>query len=99
SLEKIPPAEGLPSGPPADRVDLMRRAYFDLIGLPPTPEEVDAFLADKTDGAYNRMIDDLLERPQYGEKWGRHWLDLVRFAETHGDERDLAKPFAWRHRE
>lgn len=92
-------AEGLSRAPPADPVALIRRAYFDLIGLPPTPEEVDAFLADKSDGAYERLIDKLLARPQYGEKWGRHWLDLVRFAETHGYERDSVKPFAWRYRD
>ena len=92
-------AEGLAPAPPADRVALLRRAYYDLIGLPPSPEEVDAFAADKSDDAYERLIDRLLARPQYGEKWGRHWLDLVRFAETHGYERDSIKPFAWRYRD
>jgi hypothetical protein len=97
-LEKLEP-EGLSLAPPADRVTLIRRAFYDLIGLPPTPEEVDAFLADKRGDAYERLIDNLLARPQYGEKWGRHWLDLVRFAETHGYERDSVKPFAWRYRD
>src|SRR5579863_416388 len=92
-------AEGLAPTPPADRVALVRRAYYDLIGLPPSPDEVDAFVADKSDGAYERLIDKLLARPQYGEKWGRHWLDLVRYAETHGYERDSLKPFAWRYRD
>lgn len=92
-------ADGLSLAPPADKVTLVRRAYYDLLGLPPTPEEVDAFLADKADDAYERLIDKLLARPQYGEKWGRHWLDLVRFAETHGYERDSVKPFAWRYRD
>jgi hypothetical protein len=92
-------AEGLSLAPPADPVALVRRAYYDLIGLPPTPAEVDAWLADKAEGAFERLIDKLLASPQYGEKWGRHWLDLVRFAETHGYERDLAKPFAWRYRD
>ncbi len=92
-------ADGLSLAPPADSVTLVRRAYYDLLGLPPTPEEVDAFLADKADDAYERLIDKLLARPQYGEKWGRHWLDLVRFAETHGYERDSVKPFAWRYRD
>jgi len=81
-------AEGLTPAAPADRVALLRRAYYDLIGLPPGPEEVDAFVADKSDDAYDRLIDRLLAKPQYGEKWGRHWLDLVRYAETHGYERD-----------
>ncbi|HEY2253112.1 MAG TPA: DUF1549 domain-containing protein, partial [Planctomycetaceae bacterium] len=85
-------AEGLAAAPPADRVALVRRAFYDLLGLPPSPEEVDAFVADKSDGAYERLIDRLLARPQYGEKWGRHWLDLVRYAETHGYERDSLKP-------
>ncbi len=92
-------SEGLTPGPPAARVALIRRAYYDLIGLPPTPEEVDAFLADKSADAWEKLVDRLLERPQYGEKWGRHWLDLVRFAETHGYERDSVKPFAWRYRD
>jgi hypothetical protein len=83
----------------ADRVTLLRRVSFDLIGLPPTPEEVDAFLNDKSDNAYERMVDRLLDSPHYGEKWGRHWLDLVRYAETNGFERDSAKPNAWRYRD
>jgi hypothetical protein len=97
-LAKLEP-EGLALSPPADRVTLIRRAFYDLIGLPPTPEEVDAFAADRREDAYERLIDGLLARPQYGEKWGRHWLDLVRFAETHGYERDSVKPFAWRYRD
>jgi len=92
-------AEGIAPTAPADKATLVRRAYYDLIGLPPTPEEVQAFIADQRGDAYERLIDDLLARPQYGEKWGRHWLDLVRFAETHGYERDSAKPFAWRYRD
>ncbi|HTI51676.1 MAG TPA: DUF1553 domain-containing protein [Planctomycetaceae bacterium] len=92
-------SKGLRLAPPADRVTLIRRAYYDLIGLPPKPEEVDAFVADPGADAYERLIDRLLDSPQYGEKWGRHWLDLVRFAETHGYERDSPKPFAWRYRD
>lgn len=92
-------AEGLSPAPPADRVALIRRAFYDLTGLPPAPDDVDRFLADKSGDAYERLIDRLLDSPQYGEKWGRHWLDLVRFAETHGYERDLVKPFAWRYRD
>ena len=77
----------------------MRRAFFDLIGLPPTPQQVQAFLADPSPDAFERMVDQLLDSPHYGEKWGRHWLDLVRFAETNSYERDGLKPFAWRYRD
>ncbi|MBS0261624.1 MAG: DUF1553 domain-containing protein [Planctomycetes bacterium] len=92
-------SEELKPAPPADPVALIRRAYYDLTGLPPKPEEVDQFVANPTEQAYEQLIDRLLESPQYGEKWGRHWLDLVRFAETHGYERDSVKPFAWRYRD
>ena len=84
---------------PAARTALIRRAYYDLIGLPPTPEEVRAFVADSSPKAYERVIDRLLASPQYGEKWGRHWLDLVHFAETNSYERDGVKPNAWRYRD
>jgi mono/diheme cytochrome c family protein len=90
---------GLAPAPPADRVALIRRATYDLIGLPPTPEQVDAFVRDRAPDAYGSLLDRLLASPQYGEKWGRHWLDLVRFAETNGYERDGPKPFAWRYRD
>lgn len=83
----------------ADPVALLRRVYFDLIGLPPSPAAVDQFLQDHSPAAYERVVEDLLESPQYGEKWGRHWLDLVRFAESNGYERDGIKPFAWRYRD
>ena len=79
--------------------DLIRRLTYDLTGLPPTPEEVDAFVADLAADAYERLVDRLLASPHYGEDWGRHWLDLVRYAETNGYERDSAKPFAWRYRD
>jgi hypothetical protein len=92
-------AEGLAPAPPADRRTLLRRVYFDLIGLPPTPEEVEAFLQDESPGAYERVVDELLARPQYGERWARHWLDVVRYAESNGYERDGAKPSAWRYRD
>jgi hypothetical protein len=92
-------AKGLTPAPAADRVALIRRACYDLTGLPPTPEEVDAFVGDSRPDAYERLIDRLLASPAYGEKWGRHWLDLVRYADTHGYERDAAKPFAWRYRD
>lgn len=78
---------------------LLRRVYFDLIGLPPTPAEQQAFLADDSADAYSRVVDDLLARPQYGERWGRHWLDVVRYAESNGYERDGAKPNVWRYRD
>jgi hypothetical protein len=91
--------KGLSPNPAADRVTLIRRATYDLIGLPPTPEQVDAFVNDRSPDAYEKLIDKLLESPQYGEKWGRHWLDLVRFAETNGYERDGPKPYAWRYRD
>jgi mono/diheme cytochrome c family protein len=92
-------AKGLKPNPPAGRVALVRRAYYDLTGLPPTPEEVDAFVNDRSPRAYENLLDRLLASPHYGEKWGRHWLDLVRYAETNGYERDGPKPFAWRFRD
>jgi hypothetical protein len=92
-------AERLRPAPGADRVTLIRRLTYDLTGLPPIPEDVDAFLADAAPGAYERLVDRLLASPQYGEHWARHWLDLVRFGETNGYERDSAKPFAWRYRD
>jgi mono/diheme cytochrome c family protein len=84
---------------PAGRTALVRRAYYDLWGLPPTPEQVDAFVKDTSADAWPRLIDALLASPHYGEKWGRHWLDVVRYAETNGYERDGPKPFAWRYRD
>lgn len=92
-------AKGLTPNGPADKVALIRRATYDLIGLPPTPEEVDAFVHDTSPNAYPALIERLLQSPHYGEKWGRHWLDLVRYAETNGYERDGPKPYAWRYRD
>jgi hypothetical protein len=92
-------AKGLKPVKAADKATLVRRAYYDLTGLPPTPEEVDNFVNDKSPGAWEKLIDRLLASPQYGEKWGRHWLDVVRYAETNGYERDGPKPFAWRYRD
>jgi hypothetical protein len=91
--------ERLLPAPEADRITLIRRITFDLTGLPPSPEEVDAFLADHAPGAYERLVDRLLDSPHHGEHWARHWLDLVRYGETNGYERDSAKPFAWRYRD
>ncbi|MBT7101882.1 DUF1549 domain-containing protein, partial [Candidatus Poribacteria bacterium] len=91
--------EGLKPAPPADKATLIRRATYDLTGLPPTPEEIDAFLADQTADAYDRLIDRLLESPQYGEQWGRHWLDVTRYADTSGFSNDFERPNAWRFRD
>ncbi|MBT7873587.1 MAG: DUF1553 domain-containing protein [Verrucomicrobia bacterium] len=89
----------LSPNPPATRQTWIRRAYYDLIGLPPSPEDVVAFENDRSAKAYEKVIDHLLASQHYGEKWGRHWLDLVRYAETNGYERDNPKPDAWRYRD
>jgi hypothetical protein len=91
--------EGLTPAPPADARVLVRRLYLDLTGLPPTAEEIEAFSADRSPDAYDRLVDRLLASPHYGERWARHWLDVVRFAETSGYERDQTKPFAWKYRD
>jgi hypothetical protein len=83
----------------ADRATLIRRAYFDLIGLPPTPEQIDAFVNDARPEAFERVIDELLASPHYGERWGRHWLDVARFAESSGGGRTLLFKDAWRYRD
>jgi hypothetical protein len=88
-----------PIAPPADKRTLIRRVTFDLIGLPPTPEEVDAFLADASPDAWDKLVNRLLESPHYGEKWGRHWLDVVRYADTAGDNSDFPVPPAYRYRD
>jgi len=90
---------GLTPAQPADKVALLRRAYYDLIGLPPTPEQVDAFLADTSPKAFESVVDELLKSPHYGEKWARHWLDVVRYAETNGYERDGRKELIWKYRD
>jgi hypothetical protein len=92
-------ADGLVPAPPADRLTLIRRATFDLLGLPPTPREVDAFLADPSPDAYERLVDRLLASPHHGERWGRHWLDVARFAESNGFEHDKIRDHAWRYRD
>jgi hypothetical protein len=84
---------------PADKRALIRRVYFDVIGLPPTPEEVDAFETDRSSDAYARLVDRLLASPRYGERWGRHWLDVVRYADTAGDNADYPIPEARRYRD
>ncbi|MCC6493062.1 MAG: PSD1 domain-containing protein [Pirellulales bacterium] len=90
---------GLSPARRADRRTLARRAYFNLTGLPPTPQQLEKFLADQSPDAWPRLIDELLASPHYGEHWARHWLDLVRYAETNSFERDGAKPFAWKYRD
>ena len=85
--------------PPAERRTLIRRVYFDLIGLPPQPGEVEEFVQDKSSDAYERVVDRLLASPRFGERWARHWLDLVRYAETLGHEFDYRLPNAWRYRD
>jgi len=92
-------AKGLSPAPEADRRTLIRRVTFDLTGLPPTPEEIDAFLKDGAPDAYEKLVDRLLARPEYGERWGRHWLDVVRFAESHGYEENTLRPNAWPYRD
>ncbi|MBL9173027.1 MAG: DUF1553 domain-containing protein [Verrucomicrobiales bacterium] len=91
-------AATLPPAPDATPLALMRRATFDLTGLPPTPGEIRAFAADSSPDAYDRLIDRLLATPQYGERWGRHWLDVVRYADTAGDNSDFPVPQHYRYR-
>jgi mono/diheme cytochrome c family protein len=92
-------AKGLHPNPSASRRELIRRLSYDLTGLPPTPEEVAAFEADKAPNAYEKLVDRLLASPHYGEKWARHWLDLVRYAETNSYERDNPKPYIYKYRD
>ena len=89
----------LTPAPPADRRTLIRRAYLDLIGLLPKPNEVEAFVADSSPKAFEKVIERLLASPHYGERWGRHWLDVVRYADSHGYEHDYDFPNAWRYRD
>ncbi len=89
----------LAPAPPAGKATLLRRLYYDLTGLPSAPATVKAFLADKSPDAYAKVVDKLLASPQYGERWGRHWLDIVRYAESNSFERDDPKPFVWRYRD
>lgn len=90
---------GLTPAETTARRDLIRRAYYDLTGLPPTFDQVTQFINDDSPDAYPKLIDRLLASPHYGEKWGRHWLDLVRYAESNSFERDGVKPFVWRYRD
>ncbi|BBO34663.1 PSD1 and planctomycete cytochrome C domain-containing protein [Lacipirellula parvula] len=92
-------ANNLQPAPKADKRTLCRRAYYDLTGLPPTEQQLEEFLDDESPDAWEKLIDKLLASPHYGERWGRHWLDLVRFAETNSFERDGQKPNAWKYRD
>jgi mono/diheme cytochrome c family protein len=97
-LSKLESARLKPAAP-ADKRTLVRRAYFNLIGLPPTNEQLERFVQDTTPDARERLIDELLGSPHYGEHWARHWLDIVRYAETNSFERDGPKPNAWKYRD
>lgn len=92
-------AAGMKPRPKADKETLIRRASFDLTGLPPTAEEIEAFLADETPEAFEKLVDSLLQSPHYGERWGRHWLDLVRYADSNGADENHDLPNAWHYRD
>lgn len=98
-ITKSHASKGVEPNQPASKEQLVRRAYYDLIGLPPSPEEVTRFTSDQSSDAWPRLIDSLLAKPQYGEKWARHWMDIVRYAESEGFERDSEKPHIWRYRD
>ena len=98
-LEKSRVDRGLAAAPRANALTLVRRAYLDLLGLPPTPAQVSAFIADQTPQAWERLIDTLLASPHYGERYGRHWLDVARYADSGGFEYDVHRPNAWRYRD
>ncbi len=91
--------KGLHPSAEADRRTLIRRLSFDLIGLPPTPGEIAAFIGDRSPDAYDRLVDRLLDSPHYGERWARHWMDVVHFGETHGHDQDRIRPNAWPYRD
>lgn len=92
-------AQGLKPAPPADKRTLARRAYLDLTGLPPSPAELKEFLDDSRPDAWEQLVDRLLASPHYGERWGRHWLDVARYADSNGYEHDFDRPNAWRYRD
>jgi hypothetical protein len=97
-LERLHEA-GLSPSPEADRYALIRRLTYNLHGLPPTPEEIESFVQDPSPQAYENLVDRLLESPRYGERWGRHWLDVVHYADTHGYDKDKRRPNAWPYRD
>src|SRR5688572_22828268 len=88
-----------PAGPAISKQALIRRATLDLTGLPPTPAEVKAFIADASPGAYEKLVDRLMASPRYGERWAQRWLDVVRYADTNGFELDADRTHAWRYRD
>ena len=92
-------AAGLPLSPEADRRTLIRRLYYDLHGLPPTIEDISAFERDQAPGAYERLVDRLLASPRYGERWARHWLDVIHYGESHGYDKDKPRLNAWPYRD
>lgn len=92
-------AKGLTPNAPADRRVLVRRVYFDLLGLPPTPEDVETFVGDVRPDAYEKLVDKLLDSSHYGERWARHWMDVARYAESHGYEQDYDRPHAYHYRD
>jgi mono/diheme cytochrome c family protein len=98
-IRKTLSEKGLTSSPQADRRTLVRRLYFDLLGLPPTPEDVERSVSDQGSDAYEKLVDRLLASPHYGERWARHWLDVVHFGETHGYDKDKPRPNAWPYRD
>jgi hypothetical protein len=98
-IEEKRSAAGLTAAPEADRRTLVRRLYFDLVGLPPSYEEIEAFINDSSPNAYENLVDRLLASPHHGERWARFWLDLIRYADTNGYERDAPKPNAWKYRD
>ena len=97
-LESLQQQQGVQRNPVADRITLLRRAHFALTGIPPTPEQLDAFLADDSAEAFSKVIDQLLETQQYGERWARHWLDVARYADSNGLDENIAHGNAWRYR-
>ena len=92
-------SKGLKPAPPADKLTLIRRVTFDVTGLPPTEKEIQAFVADQSPQAFEKVVDRLLASPRYGERWGRHWLDVARFADSTGNDEDHRYPYAWRYRD
>jgi hypothetical protein len=92
-------SKGLRPSPPIDRARLIRRVTYDLLGMPPTPEEIDAFVRDPASNAYEKLIDRLLASSEYGERWGRHWLDVVHYGDTHGYDKDKRRDHAWPYRD
>jgi len=97
-LEKLT-AEEIAPNPQADRLTLLRRATIDMTGLPPTQEEIQQFLSDKSANAWDKVVDRLLASPAYGERWGRHWLDVARYADSNGFKADETRPNMWRYRD